>query len=59
MTNDEKINWIGKSLNDLCLSDLSKDELFTNLDKMSINDIKDHMWELYCFVSDVCDIVNE
>ena len=59
MTDVEKINRIGESLNYLCLSDLSKDELFTNLDKMSINDIKDHMWELYCFVSDICDIVND
>ena len=58
MTNEEKIKRIGELLNDLCLSDLRKDELFTKLDEMSINDIKDHMWELYCFVEDVCFTVD-
>ena len=58
MTNDKKIKRIGEFLNRLCLDDLTKDELFTKLDEMSINEIKDHMWELYCFVDDVCDTVN-
>lgn len=57
MTNEEKINRIGELLNRLCLADLTEDELFTKLDNMSINEIKDHVWELYCFVEDVCDTV--
>ena len=33
----------------------TKDEFYTDIDKNSINEIRDIMWKFYCFACDVSD----
>ena len=54
MADEEKVKRISKLLNDLRLSDYTKDELSLQIDNMTITEIKEFTWKLKCFVDDVC-----
>ena len=58
MNDTEKINRIEDLLNDLSLVDLNQDELKEHIMKSTLEHIFDEMWQLYCFVEDVCNAVN-
>lgn len=58
MTDTERIKRITKHLNDLSCDDLSKEELYEDLENASIAEIKETMWTLICFVGDVSDVLN-
>lgn len=59
MTNEEQIKRIEELMNELDLADITRAEFEEEILKQSINDIKDEMWRMYCFVSDVCYTLNE
>lgn len=59
MTDHKKLKEIEKCLNTLAVADMTKEELEKSIDKTSIAEIKVLIWEWYCFISDVCEILNE
>jgi hypothetical protein len=59
MTAEEQIKRIAELMNELDLADMTRTEFEEEFPKQSINDIKDEMWRMYCFVSDVCYTLNE
>lgn len=59
MTAEEQIKRIAELMNELDLADITRAEFEEEILKQSINDIKDEMWRMYCFVSDVCYTLNE
>ena len=59
MTAEEQIKRIEELMNELDLADMTRAEFEEEILKQSINDIKDEMWRMYCFVSDVCYTLNE
>lgn len=59
MTDHKKLKEIEKCLNTLSVASMTKEELEKSIDKTSINEIKILVWEWYCFISDVCEILNE
>lgn len=58
MSDEERIKRITKILIESSFDAYTRDELFKEIDNSSINEIKDYIWELYCFMSDVCEILN-
>lgn len=58
MTAEEKIQRITRLLNDMALDDMCRDEYEVEFMKQSVNDLKDEMWRMYCFASDVCNTLN-
>lgn len=58
MTDKEQIERISKLLNELSLDDITSTEFEETFPRQSINDIKDALWRMYCFASDVCDTIN-
>lgn len=58
MTAEERIKRITGLLNDLDLDAMCYEEYETEFMKQSVNNLKDEMWRLYCFASDVCDTLN-
>ena len=58
MTDTEQIKRITDLLNDLNLDSMTREELESELMDCTFNDIKEEMWRLYCFASDVCDTLN-
>lgn len=58
MTAEEQIERITKLLNDMSLDTITRTEFEEGFSEQSINEIKDEMWRLYCFASDVCDTLN-
>ena len=59
MTDKDKIKKISKLLNDLGLADISKEEFDKGILDASINEIKEELWRAYCFVEDICDVINK
>lgn len=59
MTDHKKLKEIEKYLNTLAVADMTKEELEKSIEKTSIIEIKALIWEWYCFISDVCEILNE
>ena len=59
MTEQEKIKKISELLNNLGLADISKEEFDEEILNCRINEIKEELWRLYCFVEDICDVLNE
>ena len=59
MTDKQKLEKIGKCLDKLAVSDMSYDEVCEMVEKMRICDIKESMWEFYCFAEDVTVTLNE
>ena len=58
MTAEEQIERITQILREHSFNTFTKDELFDEVDNSTISEIKDAMWEYYCFMSDVCDTLN-
>lgn len=59
MTDYKKLKEIEKCLNSLAVADMTKEELEKSIEEKRITEIKDLIWEWYCFISDVCVILNE
>lgn len=59
MTDYKKLKEIEKCLNTLAVADMTKEELEKSIEEKSIIEIKALMWEWYCFIADVCEILNE
>lgn len=59
MTAEEQIKRIAELMNELDIADMTRAEFEEEILKQSINDIKDEMWRMYCFVNDVCYTLNE
>lgn len=58
MTAEKKIQRISELLNDMALADMRREEYEAEFMKQSVNDLKDEMWRMYCFASDVCNTLN-
>lgn len=58
MTDTEKIERITECMRKLDLAEMTRDELIQEVRDLSIAEIEDLMWEMYCFISDVCDTLN-
>lgn len=58
MSDEERIKRITTILIESGFDEYTQEELFKEIDNSSINEIKDYIWELYCFMSDVCEILN-
>lgn len=59
MTDHKKLKEIEKCLNNLTVVSMTKEQLEKSIEEKSIIEIKSVIWEWYCFISDVCDILNE
>ena len=59
MTDQEKIEKIGKFLDKLAMPSYSYGNICDKVENSTIREIKDQFWELYCFVENVCDVINE
>ena len=59
MTDHKKLKEIEKCLNTLSVEDMTKEELEKSIEKTRFTEIKELIWEWYCFISDVADILNE
>lgn len=58
MTDKERIERISELLKKLDLAELTYDEFDELFPEESINDIKEELWLMYCFASDVCVTIN-
>ena len=58
MTDTERIKLITKCLHKLHLPEMTRDELMQKVRNLSINDVEDFIWDMYCFVNDVCNTLN-
>ena len=59
MSDAERIETIEKCLNTLGVTTMNYEEFCRELEKKSFNDIKVIGWKWYCFISDVCEVLNE
>lgn len=59
MSDTERIKSIENCLNTLGVTAMNYEEFCKELDEKSFNDIKIIGWKWYCFISDVCEILNE
>ena len=59
MTDHKKLKEIEKCLNTLAVASMTKEELEKSIENTCITEIKTLIWEWYCFISDVCEILNE
>lgn len=59
MTDKEKLERIGKFLDKLDMPSYSYGNICDLIEKSTIEKIKDQFWELYCFVENVCGVINE
>ena len=53
MTAEQKLERIEKLVKELDLAEVTKEEFYNEVEEQSLIDIKDEMWELYCFANDV------
>ena len=53
MTAEQKMERIEKLVKELDLVEVAKEEFYSEVEEQSLVDIKDEMWELYCFANDV------
>ena len=58
MTDRKQIEKITKLLNELDLADLTLQEFNDGFTKLTIDELRDESWRLYCFANDVCDTLN-
>ena len=58
MTDTERIERITECLQKLALPEMTRDELMQKVRNLSINDVEDFIWDMYCFVDDVCYTLN-
>lgn len=59
MTDQEKINKIGKFLDELAMPSYSYSDVCNKVENSTVKEIKDQFWELCCFVENVCGVINE
>ena len=59
MGDTERIKAIENCLNTLGVNSMTYEEFCKELEEKSFNDIKVIGWKWYCFISDVCEILNE
>lgn len=59
MSDTERIETIEKCLNTLGVTTMNYEEFCRELEKKSFNEIKVIGWAWYCFISDVCEVLNE
>ena len=59
MTDKECIKKIAKLTEELDLADITKEEALEALKDASFNEIADELWELYCFASDIKNVLRE
>ena len=53
MTQKEKLNRISKLVDDLDLGDVSRHQLWEEMRGLSLNELEELIWELYCFAKDI------
>jgi hypothetical protein len=53
MTTEQKLERIEKLVKELDLMEVTKKEFYSEVEEQRLVDIKDEMWELYCFANDV------
>ena len=58
MTDTEQIKRITQILREHDFVTFTKEELFNEVEDSTISEIKDAMWEYYCFMSDVSDTLD-
>lgn len=58
VTDTERIERITKCLQKLGYPEMTRDELMEKVRNLSINEIEDEIWDMYCFVNDVCNTLN-
>ena len=58
MTDTERIERITECLQKLALPEMTRDELMQKVRNLSINDVEDFIWDIYCFVEDICYTLN-
>ena len=58
MTDNERIERITECLQILDYPEMTRDELMQKVRNLSINDVEDFIWDMYCFVNDVCYTLN-
>lgn len=59
MGDTERIKTIENCLNTLGVKSITYEDYCKELEEKSFNDIKVIGWKWYCFISDVCEILNE
>ena len=58
MTAEQKLERIKNLIKERALADVSKDDFYNEVEEQRLIDIKDEMWELYCFAHDIENIIN-
>ena len=58
MTAEQQIARITEIIKEHHINDVTKDEFYSEIENQRLIDIKDEMWELYCFIGEVVDIIN-
>ena len=58
MTDTERIERITECMHKLQLAEMTRDELMQKVRGLNINEIEDEIWDMYCFVNDVCNTLN-
>jgi len=58
MTTEQQIARITEIINENHFTELTKAEFEVTFEYRTIAEIKESMWELYCFMSDVVDTIN-
>ena len=58
MTAEQQIARITEIIKEHDFDDVTKAEFEEAFEHMTIVEIKENMWELYCFMSDVVDTIN-
>ena len=53
MTDTEEIERIREILRTIDFDEYTRQGLDDEINELTINDIKDNMWSLYCFLSDI------
>lgn len=59
MTNKECLKRIAKLTDELNIADVTKEEYTEALKDASFNDIKDELWEFYCYSCDIKSVLME
>jgi len=58
MTTEQQIERIVELVKELDFDDVTKLEFEEGFEHMTIAEIKDDMWKLHCFMSDVVNVIN-
>ena len=58
MMDTERIERITEDVQKLRLPEMTRDELVQKVRDLSINEIEDEIWDMYCFFNDVCNTLN-